>query len=119
MTGGMFSVPAGLLKERGMVSRVPGAMGSWRAAEQGESLHSRLRVGSEAGVWPEGRGTPALSHVSSLSTGPCPLCWLPPQWLCPGCGHSDWQVKLNWAFGEGVSAPLFPQALLSLSQTVP
>lgn len=66
VTGGMFSVRAGLLKERGMVSGVSGAVGSWRAADGGEGLHARLILCSEAGEWPDGQETPALSRASSL-----------------------------------------------------
>lgn len=57
---------ASLLKERGMVSIVSGALDSWRATEGGESLHARLKVGSEAGEWPDRQRTPALSPASSL-----------------------------------------------------
>lgn len=49
-----------------MVSRVSGAVRSWRAAAGGKRPHARLRVGSEAGEWPDGWGTPALSAGSSL-----------------------------------------------------
>lgn len=66
MTGEISSIRVGLLKERGMVSRVSGAVGSWRAADGSEGLHARLILGSETGEWLDGQGTPALSPASSL-----------------------------------------------------
>lgn len=66
VTGEISSIQVGLLKERGMVSRVSGAVGSWRAADGSEGLHARLILGSETGEWLDGQGTPALSPASSL-----------------------------------------------------
>lgn len=100
----MFPVQVDTLKKRKMVSMVSVAAGHWRAAEGGESPQAKLRAGSEVGERPDGRWTPALSPASSPFSGPCPFCWLSPQWLCPGRGHGDWQVQLRWAFGEDISA---------------
>lgn len=51
-----------------MVSRVSGAVGSWRAADGGEGLRARLILGS--GEWPDGQGTPAPSPASFPSQDP-------------------------------------------------
>lgn len=105
--GGIFSLRADMLKERRAVSRASASAGYWRAAAGGESPHARLRVASEAGeVWARWKGDPSSQpFLFSPSSGPGLLCWLPPQWLCPGHWHGDWQVKLMGIWGGLLCAP--------------
>lgn len=78
------------------------AGGYQRAAEGSESPYA----GSEAGKVGQMDGDPSFQpRFFSPSSGSCPLCWLPPQWLCPGRRHSDWQVTLMGIWGGLLCSP--------------
>lgn len=57
-------------------------------------------------MWARRKGDPSSQpFLFSPSSGPGLLCWLPPQWLCPGHWHGDWQVKLMGIWGGLLCAP--------------